>query len=391
MAKDTSIQSATNDRSAEGFRNYAALLRQIRQRVLIAQQRAIYAANEEMLRMYWDIGKMLQQSQQADGWGRKTLQRLSVDLKNDYPEIKGFSVRNMQCMMQFFDEYNQELTMVKGAASTITQSMIAQLEKSSAPITQPVIASLEEYNFTLPIKHLGWTHNLILMQQVKDIRARYWYMVQSIASHWKTRYLQEAIRLNYYGKHGALANNFTETLPAPEADEVKSLLKDPYIFDMLTFTDQYNERDVEIGLVKHIEKFLVEMGAGFAFMGRQYHIEVSDDDYYIDILMYNTFLHRYLVIELKDTEFRPEYIGKLNFYCSAVDDALCRKGDNRTIGLLLCKTKDKIKAEYALRDIQKPIGISDYELGQALPKNFRGSLPTIEEIEKELEQEQSLE
>ena len=332
------------------------------------------------------IGKMLQQSQQADGWGRKTLQRLSVDLKNDYPEIKGFSVRNMQCMMQFFDEYNQELTMVKGAASTITQSMIAQLEKSSAPITQPVIASLEEYNFTLPIKHLGWTHNLILMQQVKDIRARYWYMVQSIASHWKTRYLQEAIRLNYYGKHGALANNFTETLPAPEADEVKSLLKDPYIFDMLTFTDQYNERDVEIGLVKHIEKFLVEMGAGFAFMGRQYHIEVSDDDYYIDILMYNTFLHRYLVIELKDTEFRPEYIGKLNFYCSAVDDALCRKGDNRTIGLLLCKTKDKIKAEYALRDIQKPIGISDYELGQALPKNFRGSLPTIEEIEKELEQ-----
>ena len=161
-----------------------------------------------------------------------------------------------------------------------------------------MIASLEEYIFTLPIKHLGGTHNLILMQQVKDIRARYWYMVQSIASHWKTRYLQEAIRLNYYGKHGALANNFTETLPALEADEVKSLLKDPYIFDMLTFTDQYNERDVEIGLVKHIEKFLVELGAGFAFMGRQYHIEVSDDDYYIDILMYNTFLHRYLVIDL---------------------------------------------------------------------------------------------
>ena len=166
--------------------------------------------------------------------------------------------------------------------------------------------------------------------------------------------------------------------------DVKSMLKDPYIFDMLTFTDQYNERDVEIGLVKHVEKFLVEMGAGFAFMGRQYHIEVSGDDYYIDILMYNAFLHRYLVIELKDTEFMPEYIGKLNFYCSAVDDILCREGDNRTIGLLLCKSKDRIKAEYALRDIQKPIGISDYELGHALPKDFRGSLPTIEEIEKEL-------
>lgn len=386
MSKDTNIQSATNDRPAEGFRNYAALLRQIKQRVLLAQQRAIYAANEEMLRMYWDIGKMLQQSQQTDGWGKKTLQRLSVDLKNDYPEIKGFSVRNMQCMMQFFGEYNQELTMIKGATPTITQSVIAQLEKTSKTTTQSVIAPLKEYNFVLPVKHLGWTHNLILMQQVKDIRARYWYMVQSIASHWKTRYLQEAIRLDYYGKHGALANNFTETLPAPEADEVKSLLKDPYIFDMLTFTDQYNERDVEIGLVKHVEKFLVEMGAGFAFMGRQYHIEVSGDNYYIDMLMYNTFLHRYLVIELKDTEFKPEYIGKLNFYCSAVDDVLCREGDNRTIGLLLCRTKDRIKAEYALRDIQKPIGISDYELGQALPKNFRGSLPTIEEIEKELEQ-----
>ena len=168
-------------------------------------------------------------------------------------------------------------------------------------------------------------------------------------------------------------------------DDIKAMLKDPYIFDMLTFTKQYNERDVEIGLVSHVEKFLIEMGAGFAFMGRQYHIEVSGDDYYIDILMYNTFLHRYLVIELKDTEFMPEYIGKLNFYCSAVDDILCREGDNRTIGLLLCKTKDRIKAEYALRDIQKPIGISDYELGQALPKDFRGSLPTIEEIEKELE------
>ena len=261
------------------------------------------------------------------------------------------------------------------------------IKGGATSIAQPPVAQLGKYNFTLPIKHLNWTHNLIIMQQVKDIRARYWYMMQSITSHWSKRYLQEAIKLDDYSKHGALANNFTETLPVPEANDVKSILKDPYIFDMLTFTDQYNERDVEIGLVKHVEKFLVEMGAGFAFMGRQYHIEVSGDDYYIDILMYNAFLHRYLVIELKDTEFMPEYIGKLNFYCSAVDDILCREGDNRTIGLLLCKSKDRIKAEYALRDIQKPIGISDYELGQALPKDFRGSLPTVEEIEKELESE----
>ena len=371
MSKNPDMQSAT-DYMPDNFRGYAALLRQIKQRVLLAQQRAIYTANEEMLRMYWDIGKMLQQSQDADGWGKKTLQRLSSDLKNEYPEIKGFTVRNMQYMVQFFNEYNQELTMVKD-----------NRPKHKSSITKSVISQLK-YNFTLPIKHLNWTHNLILIQQVKDIRARYWYMIQSITSHWNTRYLQEVIKLDYYGKHGALANNFNETLPAPEATEVKSILKDPYIFDMLTFADQYNERDVEIGLVKHMEKLLIEMGAGFAFMGRQYHIEVSGNDYYIDMLMYNTFMHRYLVIELKDSEFKPEHIGKLNFYCSAVDDILCREGDNRTIGLLLCKGKDRIKAEYALRDIQKPIGISDYELGQALPNDFRGSLPTIEEIEKEL-------
>ena len=204
MAKNINIQ--VTDNLTDNFRGYAALLRKIKQRVLIAQQRVIYAANEEMLRMYWDVGEMLQQSQDADGWGKKTLQRLAVDLKNDYSEIKGFTVRNMQ------------------------------------------------------------------------------YMVQSITNHWTTRYLQEAIKLDDYGKHGALANNFTEPRPVPEANDVKSMLKDPYIFDMLTF-----------------------------------------------------------------------------------------------------KSKDRIKAEYALRDIQKPIGISDYELGQALPKDFRGSLPTIEEIEKELE------
>lgn len=383
MAKDNNIQVTGN--LTDNFRGYAVLLRKIKHRVLIAQQRAIYAANEEMLRMYWDVGEMLQQSQDADGWGKKTLQRLAVDLKNDYTDIKGFSVRNMQYMMQFFNEYNQKLTMVKVATAPITKSLISQLENNPESISESLVSQIGEYNFTLPVKHLDWTHNLVLIKQVKNIRARYWYMVQSITNHWTTRYLQEAIKLDDYGKHGALANNFTETLPAPEAGDVKSMLKDPYIFDMLTFTEQYNERDVEIGLVNHVEKFLVEMGAGFAFMGRQYHIEVSGDDYYIDILMYNAFLHRYLVIELKDTEFMPEYIGKLNFYCSAVDDILCREGDNRTIGLLLCKSKDRIKAEYALRDIQKPIGISDYDLGQALPKDFRGSLPTIEEIEKELE------
>ena len=369
------------------IQNYSTLLWQVKKRVALAQQRAIYAANEELLRLYWDLGQMLHSAQQAEGWGKGTLVRLSQDMKNVYPREKGFSVRNLQCMMQFFEEYNQELTMVK----SIVQPPVAQLNNNTEslrknPITQRVVAQLPENNFTLPVKHLSWAHNVVLMQRVKDIKARYWYMIQSLASHWGRDFLIEAIKLDYYGKHGALANNFDATLPAPEAKDVKSLLKDPYIFDMLTFTDEYNERDVEIGLVKHVEQFLVEMGAGFGFMGRQYHISVSGDDYYIDLLMYNAFMHRYMVIELKDTEFKPEYIGKLNFYCSAVDDILCREGDRKTIGLLLCKTKDRVKAEYALRDVCKPIGISDYELGQALPQDLRSSLPSIEEIERELDE-----
>ncbi len=371
------------------IQTYTTLLRHIKQRVAQAQQRAFFSANEEMLRMYWDVGEMLTRSQMEDGWGQKTLERLSVDLKNELPKIKGFSVRNMQFMMQFYEEYNKELTLPKCNTPGITKLPISQLNKNTEtdkyPITQSAISQLPTYNFELPVKHLSWTHNLVLIQKVKDVRARYWYMIQCIKSNWKVDYLKEVITRDDYGKHGALANNFAETLPSNEAREVSSMLKDPYVFDMLTFTDEYNERDVEIGLVKHVEQFLVEMGAGFGFMGRQYHIEVSGDDYYIDLLMYNAFMHRYLVVELKNTDFKPEYIGKLNFYCSAVDDILCREGDNRTIGLLLCKTKDKVKAEYALRDIIKPIGISDYELGQVLPDDFSGSLPTIEEIESEFE------
>lgn len=344
--------------------NYATLLQQIKARVALAQKKAIYAANEEMLTMYWDIGKMLSESQKQIGWGNNALEQLSKDLKNDYPKVKGFSPRNCRCMIQFYKEYNQGLT-----------------------IWQQPVAKLGISNLPLPVKQLSWSHNVILMQKVKDLKARYWYMIQCLKNSWGRNFLVEAINQDYYNIHGALANNFDATLPEIQAKQVKETLKDPYIFDMLTFTDEYDERDVELGLIKHIEKFLLQMGAGFAFMGRQYHIEVSEKDFYIDILMYNTFMHRYLVVELKRGEFQPEYIGKLNFYCSAVDDILCREGDNQTIGLLLCQNKDRIMAEYALRDVHKPIGISDYELGKALPKDIKSGLPSIEELENKLSQE----
>ena len=344
--------------------SYATLLKQVKARVALAQKKAIYAANEEMLTMYWDIGKLLSESQKQIGWGNNALEQLSNDLKNDYPKVKGFSPRNCRCMIQFYKEYNQELT-----------------------IWQQPVAKLEVSNLILPVKQLSWSHNVILMQKVKDLKARYWYMIQCLKNGWGRNFLVEAINQDYYNIHGALANNFDTTLPEIQAKQVKETLKDPYIFDMLTFTDEYDERDVELGLIKHIEKFLLQMGAGFAFMGRQYRIEVSGKDFYIDILMYNAFMHRYLVVELKRGEFQPEYIGKLNFYCSAVDDILCREGDNQTIGLLLCQNKDRIMAEYALRDVHKPIGISDYELGKALPKDIKSGLPSIEELENKLSRE----
>lgn len=344
--------------------NYADLLRQVKARVALAQKKAIYAANEEMLTMYWDIGRLLSESQKQIGWGNNALEQLSQDLKNEYPKVKGFSPRNCRCMIQFYKEYNQELT-----------------------IWQRAVAKLEVSNLILPVKQLSWSHNVVLMQKVKDLKARYWYMMQCIKSGWTRDFLAEAINQDYYHIHGALANNFDATLPEIQAKQVRETLKDPYIFDMLTFTDEYDERDVELGLIKHIEKFLLQMGAGFAFMGRQYHIEVSGKDFYIDILMYNAFMHRYLVVELKRGDFQPEYIGKLNFYCSAVDDILCREGDNQTIGLLLCQNKDRIMAEYALRDVHKPIGISDYELGKMLPKDIKSGLPSIEELENKLSRE----
>lgn len=354
-------------------RLYVDLLQQIKERVRLAQQRAIFSASGEMLRMYWDIGEMLSQRQNEAGWGAKILERLSNDLKNEFPDIKGFSVRNCQFMIQFYKEYNQELTFTKPSVSQIGQ-----------PNTKPSVSQMQPNKYVLPIVHISWAHNIAIMQRVKDIDARYWYMIQTIKNGWSRDFLVEAIKLDYYGKQGALANNFSETLPTVQSKQVQEMLKDPYVFDMLTFTEEYTERDVELGLVRHIERFLLELGSGFAFMGRQYHISVSDSDYYLDLLFYHAFTHRYVVIELKKGEFKPEYIGKLNFYCSAVDDILCREGDNRTIGLLLCQYNDRIKAEYALRDINKPIGVSEYELAQSLPSNIKSGLPTIEEIEEQL-------
>ena len=268
---------------------YFDMLLSIKQRINLAQKRAILSASGEMLRLYWDVGRILQTNIEKAKWGDKILDKLCNDLKNEYPSIKGFTTRNCRYMMQFYREYNQELTFVKPPVSQIIDSNTNENEKR--PVSQ-----LEQPKFILPITHISWAHNVLLMQRVKSLDARYWYMVQTIKNSWGRDFLSEAIRDDYYGKQGALPNNFDTTLPEIQSKQVKDMLKDPYVFDMLTFTDEYSERDIELGLIKHIEKFLMELGNGFAFLGRQYHIVVSDTDYYIDLLFYHTFTHRYVVV-----------------------------------------------------------------------------------------------
>lgn len=363
---------------------YKSLLDEIKLRIRQGQIKANISANAEMLATYWDIGRMIHTRQQEEGWGKGVIPRLAIDLKNELSDVKGFSVRNIQMMVQFFNEYQD--------FGSIMQLPVAQLEdikkstKSLAelknPITQLPVAQLETHDYQrILISMTGWSNHIILMQKIKDLPTRYWYMQQIIDNGWSRDTLVSMIKNGTHLRQGKATNNFDMTLPSIQSELVKSLLKDPYIFDFMTLTEPFSERELELELVKNVEKFLLELGAGFAFVGRQYHLMVSDKDFYLDLLFYHLKMRCFVVIELKKGEFIPEYAGKMNFYCSAVDDLLKHPDDNPSIGLILCQQKDKIFAEYSLKDINKPIGISEYELTRIIPENFKGSLPSIEEIE----------
>lgn len=338
---------------------YSNLLIEIKSRIRQAQIKAILCANEEMIRMYWDIGHMIFFKQKEEGWGAGVIPRLSRDLHNELPEQKGFSERNIKFMVQLFKEYEGN--------ELIGKQPVSQLEERKQLVSQ-----------------IPWGHNILLMQRIKDNTIRFWYMSQIVQNGWDRNTLASMVKNKLHEKQGKLAHNFETTLPKPQSDLARQTLKDPYIFDFVTLTEPFIERDLEIQLVRHLEKFLIEMGAGFAFVGRQYHLEISDMDFYLDLLFYHLRLRCYVIIDLKRGDFKPEYAGKMNFYCSAVDDHLKHNTDNPTIGLILCQSKDKIFAEYALRDINKPIGISEYELTRSLPDNLKSSLPSVEEIEAEL-------
>jgi len=365
---------------------YQDLLSDIKNRIRQGQYKAHISANSEMLATYWDIGKMIHIRQQQEGWGKGVIPRLAVDLKNELADVKGFSERNINNMLTFYKEYPDFLILQQPVAK-LEDDIISPLlvAKSKTGNGKRVVSHLENSeNQQYLITHVGWSQHIFLIQKVKDLPTRYWYMQQTINNGWGRDTLADMIKSNLHQRQGAIVNNFDQTLPNLNSELAKQLFKDPYIFDFMTLSAPFTEREIELELVKNVEKFLVELGAGFAFVGRQYKLEISEREFYIDLLFYHLKMRCFVVIELKKGEFMPEYAGKMNFYCSAVDDLLKHSTDQPTIGLILCQGKDRIFAEYSLRDIHKPIGISEYELTRALPDNFKGSLPSVEEIENEL-------
>jgi predicted nuclease of restriction endonuclease-like (RecB) superfamily len=333
-------------------REYTSLLQSIKEKILRVQLKAVVSVNQELLRFYWELGELIVAKQTTTAWGDGLIRQLSRDLMDAFPEMKGFSARNLKYIRQWYAFYNQQ--------EAIGQQPVAQ-------ITQ-----------------IPWGHNIVIIAKCQTLAEALYYVQNTLAHNWSRSVLMHQIESGLYHREGKAITNFPETLPAPQSDLARQTLKDPYIFDFLSLTKDYNERDLENELVRHISHFLLELGTGFAYIGQQVNIVVGDQDFFLDLLFYHARLHCYVVIELKTAEFEPEHAGKLNFYIKAVDMHYRKEGDQPTIGLLLCKSKNRVIAEYALSDIHKPIGVSEYQLTQALPDNLKPSLPSVEELEREL-------
>ena len=317
-----------------------------------AQIKASIAVNIELLKLYWNIAEMIVEKQEKSSWGDRILENISIDLKKEFPDLKGFSKRNLELMRKWYKYWSLE--------DSITKQLVSQIP---------------------------WGHNIIINQKIKNQKEAIFYVKKTIENSWSRNVLIHQIEFGLYERQGGAITNFKDKLPAVHSDLAIETLKDPYCFDFLTLTEDYNEKELENKLVDNITKFLLELGQGFSYIGRQYKLEISNKDFYIDLLFYHVKLHCYVVVELKATEFKPEFAGKLSFYTSAVDGEIKDINDNPTIGILICKSKNDLVVEYALKDINKPLGISQYELTEILPKEYKSSLPSIEEIEAQFQNE----
>ena len=327
---------------------YTDWLRDLKNRIHSAQQRAALAVNRELVLLYWQIGRDILARQASQGWGAKVIERLAHDLRTAFPELKGFSPRNLKYMRAFAEAWPD---------MEFVQAVLAQLP---------------------------WYHQLALLDKLPNPEARQWYAGKAIEHNWSRNVLVMQIETRLMERNGEAVTNFQASLPQPQSDLARESLKDPYRFDFLGLTEEAQERDVEQALVKHVTEFLLELGAGFAFVGRQVLMDVGGDEFFIDLLFYHLKLRCYVVIELKGGKFKPEHLGQLGFYLTAVDRQIKSEHDNPTIGLLLCKSKNKIVAKYALGDKTQPMGIAEYKLLESLPAELKNNLPSIEQIENEL-------
>ncbi len=329
-------------------KGYTEWLGVLKSRIQSAQVRAALAVNSELVRLYWEIGRGILEKQQSEGWGAKVIDRLADDLRREFPEMKGFSPRNLKYMRAFAEAWPDE---------EFVQQVAAQLP---------------------------WFHNCSVLDKVSDPEIRKWYLQQAREHGWSRNVLVIQIESRLYHRQGKAITNFANQLPSPQSDLAQQTLKDPYLFDFLSLGTEAKEREIEGALTTHITRFLLELGAGFSYVGKQMHLDVGGEDFYIDLLFYHLKLRCFVVIELKAGAFKPEYAGQLNFYLSAVDSQLKHHDDNPTIGLLLCKERNKLVAEYALRGVSQPIGIAEFQLVQSVPEEFSDALPSIEQLEAEL-------
>ena len=351
---------------------YRDWLKEIKQRLRQAQVKAAVQVNTALLTFYWELGADIVARQKSAQWGSGFLKQLSADLMAEFPDMKGFSRRNLEHIRRWYLFYAEGFENWATACGPIAKQPATQLANSSIQ-SQPVDKLVQ----------IPWWHNVVIISKCKNITEALYYVNKTIEHNWSRNVLTHQMESGLYEREGKAVTNFAATLPAPQSDLAQQLLKDPYNFDFLTLTNDYNERELEKALTDHITKFLLELGAGFAYLGRQRELQVGERDFFLDLLFYHTKLHCYVVIELKTGEFEPEYAGKLNFYLKAVDEQLRGKRDEPTIGILLCKSRDKVVVEYALSDIHKPMGVSEYQLTRALPDNLKPSLPSIEALEAE--------
>ena len=354
--------------------NYADFLAEVKTQIKSSQAKAALSVNASLIAMNWNIGAMIAENQAENSWGNNVIEQLAIDLKSEFPGVAGFSRANLFFIRRFYLFYADEKV----------QQAVRLLSDEENSVQQAVASGEKVPDILELLVQIPWGHHILILTKVKEAEAACFYLQQTIEHNWSRAVLTLHIEQKLFSRQGKAISNFKQTLPDGQAQIARQILKDPYNFDFLTLEPKVQELEIEKRLTEQITKFLLELGRGFAFIGRQYKLNIGKKEYFLDLLFYHIRLRCFVVIELKAVEFEPEFAGKLNFYLSAVDDLLKTKADNATIGILLCKSKDKIEVEYALRDINKPIGVSEFTFTESLPEELKTDIPTVEEFETEL-------